>query len=416
MMLRWLGKNLRVFVWAFLLAVAVWVVAVTSADPDETHPFPNPIPLEVVGQDPGLVITGNIPQQIEVILRAPRSVWERLSTETNNARAALDLSGLDAGPHTLDIQVQIPVRPVRIVSAKPASVAFNLEPLATHTLPVDLTMAGELPIGYQAGEASLEPQEVILSGPETIVNQVARVHLTVNLAEVREDIDQSLPVQALDGKDQPLSGVTINPDAVHIKIPISQQGGYRDMAVKVVVHGQVASGYRLTNISAFPPVVTLFSTDLQLVNALPGYVETQPLDLNAASNDLTTHLGLNLPAGISVVGEQNVTVQVGVAAIQSSLTLSNKKVEISGLAPGLTAQISPARLDVILSGPLPALDTLSPQDVRVVVDVSGLAAGTHQLTPKVEILVADVRVESILPETVEVVLTASGTPTPTLKP
>ena len=54
--------------------------------------------------------------------------------------------------------------------------------------------------------------------------------------------------------------------------------------------------------------------------------------------------------------------------------------------------------------PAPLLDSLLLQDIRVVVDVTGLGPGTYQLTPKVEILVADVVVESILPNTLEVII------------
>jgi YbbR domain-containing protein len=82
----------------------------------------------------------------------------------------------------------------------------------------------------------------------------------------------------------------------------------------------------------------------------------------------------------------------------------------------LNAQVSPATVDVIVSGPLPLLDTLTRQDVRVTVDLSGLEAGTHQIFAKVEVLIADVVVESILPNTIEVVITLIGTsiitPTP----
>ena len=411
-MLRWIGKNLRTFLWAFVLAVAVWVSAVTAADPDEARPLASPAPIEIVGQDPGLVITGAYPQQAEVTLRAPRSVWEKLASEENAVRAILDLSGLSAGQHTVTVQIQIAIRPVRIITTTPATITIKLEPLATRTLPVDPVLSGELPIGYQAGSVSLEPSEVVVSGPESIVSQVKQVHVAVNLAGVREDIDQSLTPQPLDDNNTPLSGVTLSPASVHVILPISQQGGFRDMAVKVVVRGQVAGGYRLTSISVFPPVVTVYSSDPQVVNALPGFVETAPLDLNSASNDVATRLTLNLSANVSVVGEQNVLVQVAIAPIQSSLKLSDRKVEIIGLSPDLIAKISPNTVDVIVSGPLPLLDTLSAQDVRVVIDVTDLAAGTHQLTPKVKVLVADVQVESILPGTLEVVLSSGSTPTP----
>jgi len=48
--------------------------------------------------------------------------------------------------------------------------------------------------------------------------------------------------------------------------------------------------------------------------------------------------------------------------------------------------------------------------------LSGLEAGTHQVTAKVEVLIADVVVESILPNTIEVVIIPGGTPTVTPTP
>jgi len=411
-MIRWLSTNLRTFFWAFLMGLAVWVAAVTASDPDEMNQFPNPIPLEIIGQDPGLVLTGELPQQTTLTLRAPHSVWELLLQEENDIRAILDLSSLDAGEHILNIQLQIPVRPVRVVSMTPASVTVNLEPLASRILPLNLTLSGEPAIGYQAGDAILEPKEVIISGPQSLVSQVDRVRVSINIAGIRESIDQTLNVQALDKNNQIINGVGLNPSEALLKLPISQQGGYRDLAVKVQVQGQVASGYRLTNISVFPPVVTVYSADPSLVNSLPGVLDTTPLNLENAKEDLSTRLAVNLPQGLSLVGEQAVLVQVSVAPIQSSLTLSDKNIEIIGLLAGREIHIAPDKVDVILSGPLPLLDTLTPQDVRVLLDVTGFSNGTYQFEPKVEILVADIVVETILPGTVEVVLSNSDFITP----
>jgi YbbR domain-containing protein len=417
-MIRWLGTNLRTFLWALAMALAVWVAAVTAADPDEVRQFPNPIPVETIGQDPGLVITSDVPDQIELTLRAPRSVWEELLSETNGIRAILDLSGLSAGDHTIGIQIQIPTRPVRIVSATPQSATVTLEPLDAQTFPVDLVISGEPAIGYQAGDPSLEPSEVVVSGPQSQVERVVRIRAPITLAGVRESIDQSVTLQALDENNQIIADLGLNPAQVLVKLPVSQQGGYRDLAVKVVVNGQVASGYRLANISVFPPVVTVYSADPSLVNSLTGVLETQPLDLENANDELSTRLAINLPEGVSLVGEQTVLVRVNIAPIQSSLTLSNKAIEIVGLPEGWFAQIAPDNVDVILSGPLPLLDILTPQEVRVVTNVAGLEEGIHQLVPEVDVLVSDIVVESILPGTVEVVLSSSPlqTPVPTPTP
>jgi len=413
--------NLRTFLWAFMLALAVWVAAVTAADPDKVRTLATPIQVEVVGQGSGLVISTDFPHQVEVTLRAPASVWKRIDADPASVSASLDLSGLSSGQHSVNIQIRINQRPVRIVSASPSTVNLTLEPLATRTLTIGLSVTGQPAVGYQAGTADLQPLKVVVAGAESQVQKVARARVSISLEGIREGIDQSMPIEILDQNGQALQGLSVSPQSVKISLPVSQQGGYRDLAVKVVVHGQVASGYRLANISVFPPVVTVYSSDPQVVAALPGVVETTGLDLQNASDNITTRLDLNLPAGVSVVGEQTVLIQAGISPIESSLTLSNEIVQVVGLPAGLTVQVLLATVDVIVSGPLPLLDTLTRQDIRVTVDLTGLTVGTHQLTPKVEILIGDVIVESILPGTIEVTLSyATGTPsitiTPTVRP
>ncbi len=410
-MMRWLATNLRTFGLAFALALAVWVSAVTAADPDEVNTYPQPINLDIVGQDSSLILTGNYAEQIELTLRAPRSVWEQLIADPNSIRAVIDLSGLGAGDHSVPVQVQIGAQPVRLISIAPTEITLTLERLVTINMPISLIVNGEPAIGYQAGAPELTPATVTISGPETLVQTVQTVRMSVNMNNTRESIDQTATLQILDRNNRAISGLTISPDTAAVAIPVSQQGGYRDVAVKVVVEGQVASGYRLNSISVFPPVVTLFSSDPQLVNAQPGFVETAPLDLNDAKNDLVTRLDLTLPEGISVVGEQSVLVEVAIDAIEGSLTLADQPIETVGLAEGLSAGTSPLTVTVILSGPLPLLETLTAQDVRVIVDVTDLQPGTYQLTPSVEFLITGIRVETILPASVQVTISV-GTPTP----
>ena len=62
---KWLFRNLSVLALALVLAVAVWVSAVTGADPDEVRPYQRTVQLEVVGQDPGLVIISSVPENIK---------------------------------------------------------------------------------------------------------------------------------------------------------------------------------------------------------------------------------------------------------------------------------------------------------------------------------------------------------------
>lgn len=411
-MFRWIFRNLGTFTLALVLAIAVWVVAVTAADPDEVRVFPRSVPLEIQAKDPGLVIVGPpVPQNIGLTLRAPRSVWDKLLANDISVGAYIDLAGLAAGQHHVPVQIQVLVRPYRIVSNSPEFVDLTLEPIATKTFPVSLTITGETAIGYKLGIPMLDKNEALVSGPESLITEVKHIQADLSIGGSRQDIQTSLPLRALDANGLNISGLSINPESVHLQLPVTQQGGYRDIAVKVLVHGQLAGGYRLTNISVFPPVLTVYSSEPTLVNDLPGFVETQPLNLDGASQDVSTRLGLTLPAGISVVGEQTVQVQVGIAAIEGSLSLNNMAVEIVGLANGLEAHTSPTSVDVILTGPLPLLDKLSAGDVKIIVDLTGLTVGTHQLTPQAQIIINDVRIQSINPATIEVTIAPATTPT-----
>lgn len=417
-MIRWIANSYRTFLWAFALALAVWISSVTSADPDQTRTLPGHVSVDVIGQSPDLVFSEPIAKDVEVVLRAPASVWKLIEADPQVVRAILDISGLSAGEHTLNLQIQVNARPAQVVSVSPGTFTFTLEPLIRKVLDVDLRISGEAAVGYQVGEISLEPMTVTVSGAQSRVDEVKRARVSIDLNRIREDFDQSVKVEALDERGTLVGGVSISPETLLVTIPISQQGGYRDVAVKVITLGRVASGYRLTDISVSPPVVTIYSDDPALVNSLPGVLETQPLDLQNAQDDITTRLKLSLPAGISIIGEQTVLVQAGVSPIESSVTLSGQRIEIVGLGDDLNVQVSPTNVDIILSGPLPILDTLTRQSVRVTVDLTGLETGTYQLAPLVEVLVANIAAESILPNTIEVTLTPLelSTPAPTASP
>jgi YbbR domain-containing protein len=412
-MLRWITNNYKTFLWAFALAVAVWISAVTSADPDETRTLPEPVAVQIIGQSTNLVLASDIPKSVEVTLRAPASVWKLIDANPQFVRVILDISNMSSGEHTANLQIQVNARPVQVVSISPQTVTFTLEPLARKALPIDLSIVGEVAIGYQVGDISLQPRQISIAGAQSQVDKAMRARITVNVNGIRENFDQTIKIEVLDETGQPVTGLTLLPDSAHVILPVSQQGGYRDVAVKITIVGRVASGYRLTDVSVFPPVVTVFSTNPELVSDLPGVIETKPLDLQNAQNNIVTRLSLVLPEGVFIIGEQTVLVQAGVSPIEGSVTLANEIIEIVGLENGLTAVVSPNSVDVILSGPLPLLDTLTRQSIRATVDLTGLSAGTYQITPKVEILISDIIVESILPNAVEVVISPINlTPTP----
>ncbi len=406
-------QHLINFITALSLAVLIWIWAELESDPNETRTFPQPIPLELRGQTEGLTIVNDPPSAVILTLRAPRSVWEE-RLRPDQIEAWVDLSGLDVGQYTLPVQVAIHTRPVQIVDYTPREITVVLSRLVQRTLPVYVEVVGEPAVGFEARRPQTWPNEVTLTGPQEQVARVQRVVARVEIQGVRETVRQQVRLRALDAKGLPVNAVQIQPAQVLVTIPIEQLGGFRDVVVRVLLEGQPAAGYRITNVAVHPPIVTVFAQDPAQVQNL-SFVETEPIRLDQATESLERLVPLQLPEGVSVVGDDRVRVEIQIEPLETSLTL-HLPVEVVGLAPGLQANIAPPTVDVLLAGPVPVLEDLDPQgSVRVVVDVQDLDVGTYTLEPRVEVVPEDVRVVSVLPMTVEVTIEPQPviTPTPT---
>lgn len=405
--LRALWNNIGTLLLAFALAFAVWISAVVAADPNDERNYPNTVPLEVRGQDPGMTLLGELPSAVTVRLSAPSSLWDQLSSEPGVVTAYVDVSDLEDGQHTLPIEVDVSLGPVRVVSVSPETVTVEIEPLAVETFPITPAITGEPALGFSVDDLGLvlEPGTVSVSGPRSLVADVVEVRIAFSVDGARETVIGESTPQAVDAEGNVLSGLKIEPLVVGYSQPLIQEGGYREVAVVVETIGLQANGFRVTNITVSPPIITLFSSDPSVVAELPGFVSTLPLDINGANDDIEARLALDLPDGVIVVGEeQNVFVVIGIAPIETSIVLEIQ-VETIGLSSNLQAALSPDEVSVILSGPLAVLDNLQPGDVRLLVDLSGLGVGSHLVEPEAEILPDGVEVLSVTPSSIEVIIT-----------
>ncbi len=409
--LRWFGEHLGTFLLAFILAMAVWVTAVVAADPNEERTM-RAIPLDVIGQPFELVLVNDIPDLARLTLRAPKSIWVELGDHPDLAQAWIDLTGLGAGEHTLEVKTRVDISPFRFVEVEPQSVQVELEQLVKRDIQVQLVVTGDLPLGYQLGDSQVEPDLITISGPKSVVENVNLARVRINTSGIVETIKRTVPVEILDKDEQPVAGLTVSSKDAIVTQPIDLQGRFKNVAVKIVTTGQVANGYRLTNISVSPPTFTVFSENPDLINAIPGFVETLPVDIQNLTDDAAISVDLNLPEGITSTRDPSVLVQVSLSAIEGSLTLS-LPVEIIGLTSDLVAIPSPETVDVIIAGPLLVLEQLKPEDFRVVIDVTGLPPGIYQRTTVVQESPEQVRIQTTLPETIEVNIVIAPTPSVT---
>ena len=97
-------------------------------------------------------------------------------------------------------------------------------------------------------------------------------------------------------------------------------GGFRDLAVKIDLRGNVSPGYLITNVSVDPQVVTVFGSSAAL-EAVPGFISTEIVSVTDAIDDISNRVRLALPPGVSFLGDPTVQVDVNIKPIESSVTL-----------------------------------------------------------------------------------------------
>lgn len=414
MLLRRTLQNLGLFLVALVFAIIVWFVAVGEENPLEQRVFPRLFLVNVAGLSDDMFLVESIDTEVTVTLRAPRTVWTGLTS--NLLHVGIDVTGLEPGEHIVPIVATVDQDDAEVVGIAPSEVRVVLERIITRTVPITVDVVGDPAPGYEAQTPLLSDEQVQITGPSPQVNLVESVAVSVNLTDKRETIERTFTLRATDAAGQTVAGLTFAPSTIQATVVLEQLESYRDVAVRATIEGEVAAGYRVTNIAITPSVVTVFSSNPNLVTVLPGFVETDTLDISDASDDVEARLTLPLPEGVSLVGEQAVLVQVSIAAIESSVTLQHE-IKFTGLDPGLKAMPSPDMVELILSGPVPVLDALDPQDVTVLVDVLGLDVGTYQIAPDVIIAPQNVEVQSVLPSIVQVAVEIDdSTPTPTIDP
>ena len=390
---------------ALVLAIIVWVSSVTASDPNQVITYETPIQLEILGQNPDLVITHQEVEGVTVTLKAPRSVHAKLANDPSLISANINLSGLEAGDHALTPEVIVDLRPVQVVEISPASVDLSLEKVASKTMPISLIQTGGLPVGYQTRNARLNQNEVKLVGPESLVATVVEVAAFIDVSELTTSINRTLDLTPLNEAGEAVEGVALSPNRVDLSMDVEQLVGYRNVFVKIVTSGSVAQGYHLTSIVVDPPTLTVYAENPDLIRGMPAFIETEPVNLNGAQQSFESRVGLQLPEGIVVIGDQSVMVSVGVEAIYNSTQILGVPVTVINLAAGLQAKLSPQTVDVYISGPMNLLENIGTASVYVSLDLTGLTEGTYQLSPKVELVRPELRLDSTLPGLIEVVIT-----------
>lgn len=397
---RFLLSNVFTLVVSLVLAILIWVNASQANDPTQDRWLQ--ITLEYVGQPDQSVLLSTRRQSVQIFFQGPASIVN--DVDSNDFSAVVDLSQVSFGQEELvDVRVRGLVSGVTLLS-QPEPVSVLLEQLVSVEVPVELDVRGEVARGHVQGEVLIDPQAIFVSGPASRVETLDRAQVTIFLNNDRETVvDSAQPIfYDRQGRVASVSGLSINTDQVEITIPVNEAANYAEKFIAIDLVGEPAPGYRLLSAKTEPPSVLVQGSPTQISNLTQ--VRTESVDITGLTESFRQQVALALPSGIALDEVVEIFVDVEIEPFLTTRPY-NRGVQLLGLAEDLVATVDPENVRVVLFGPLPILETLLDEEVRLTLDLFDLDIGLYSLEPKVDFPERGLELRSVQPSLVTVSIT-----------
>ncbi len=404
------GNAVRFFL-SFILAFALWAWVTNERDPEQSYNA-SQVPVSAVGVPETLEIVGSV-SAVDVTLQGPRSVIQTI--DAASLTAEVDLSSVDGpGFYERDVQIIAPDG-IRKVSSNPSRITIELDTVISKSFDVEALQPADIARSLSITKTTVEPNSVVVSGAERNLTQVVRVLAPIELDDQIESFSQLVEPIAVDANNTEVEGVQFEPSSVRVQIDLEVRG--KEVPVFVQCEcDDVADGFAVLGQPQASPANVIIDGDPALLDQVP-YIYTTPvntsgLDQTTVVEDIPLDVE-SLPEGVTV---DPLVVDVSVRVEQTIFprTLENLPITVLGGDPNTRVVANPATLSLEISGPRTQLDQLESRDVSIVVDVTGLPVGAHQVRPRV-VLPPGITYSEALPQVVVAIIDTSQ-PTPTARP
>ncbi len=393
---RMLFSNWPLKLTALGLAVVLYMGVAIS---ESTRSWTGPVPTEVLNAPTGGALLDD-PGAVERIeFMAPDAIADALTNDS--FRASIDLSAVEPRPGATTAEVPVDVFPVdprvRVVDYEPPGVTVRVDQVLQRMLPVEAGH-GPLPDGIDLGPVTVEPNQAVISGASSRLQNVRTVegHFVVDASGI--NIDQDVVLEALDEDGAIVPGVDVEPATARVQADVAMQLAYATLPVIPELIGEPARGRRVDNVSVLPATVTVSGESPQ-VRGLE-LITTQALDITDQSVELVAEVPLLLPEEVTTAGDGLVTVIVTFTEALGSRSYE-VGTAITGAQPGFSYQVGEPSVSVVLSGPIRQLDELALDELSVELPVGELGLGDNAVMPTVR-SPRGTEVVRVIPSTVQV--------------
>ena len=367
-----LTHNLGLKIASVLISIALWLVAVNINDPISQRVYTVSVQLlnmsTLTNSGKYVEVLDNT-DTVRVTVRASRSVFSDFTEK--NIVATADVSKL----------TEDNLLPIEVVSSKTGSkiesikadkefVEVRVEDMMKLQKRISVEVLNEPAEGYMLGTLSTDQNAVIISGPESVVERIARTQVEINVDGATSDVNITLPVYLYDAEGRKIedSRLSKSVNEVFTKAVVLQK---KEVPIEYTVKGEPAEGYIFAGEFIKNPKTVVIAAKPSVLKNINSIIVDEGIDIEGADANVETTIELKkyLPDGV-VLADGNSNGNVNVTAVIEEeklriLEIPLEQITLSNVPDGYRARVRgledtimiklvglPSQVDVVTEGNL----------------------------------------------------------------
>lgn len=363
-----------------MLAFIMWIYAMTAKNPLDNQTVDN-IPVQLINTEvleqfdlalsPEQNFTVSLDIKGKVLDLASATNPERFSVvaDFNNAPV------LRKGENTIPIDIIAFPNGIQIENPTKLqySIKVKLEALEEKSIPVKINLVGSVMEGYGYLEPISKPNEMLVRGPESVVNSVKIIEGQIDITDKSDNYTRSIGIRPLDKDGKEVKYVTLGSKVVDVSVPIKPA---KEVNVVVKTTGEIPGNKVLKKINQSQEKIIILGDKTYLDKVKE--IETLTFDLSTIRSTHKDTLSMKLPEGIDIFSGTNT---VNVEFVVENILESTISIPINIINPrgGFSYSTSVPDISITLRGAESILSTLNTDSISAIIDVNGLDEGQHSM-------------------------------------
>ncbi|MCI8742981.1 MAG: hypothetical protein HFG62_15825 [Lachnospiraceae bacterium] len=378
-------NNLGLKILSIFLAFVIWFGVVNVSNPEVNRT--KEVSLEIVN---GHVLTSarkayEISGKDTVTVTYDVRTRDAYKVRSSDFRAYVDLAQLYSVTGSVPVQVEVLNNRdiLANVSARPGVVHVDTEDLQTKSFDLNMNVTGKAQDGYAPDGISLNPPYVTLEGPVSKVGQVSAAGVEISIDGLAEDQSGVVTPVFYDANGNSLKlsdQVRVNTPEIEYHLTINK---VKELPLEFEVSGTVAPGYQYVGAECSRRTVSVIGLKSNLAGLSRITIPAQELTVEGATQDRVVSLDLHrfLPEGIRMAESESSSIEVRLVVERletRTLTITERDVKLEGARDGYAYYLKPWRGEIVVQGLKEDLESLTPSDLQITVDLSGMEPGINE--------------------------------------